>query len=203
MRANRKLGHYDRMLDSKRRRLITKDEFRWPGFPDTLCPYSSNDRVWEPVVCWGPSLRCVMWEREPAEHQKEDLQLGSESKTAETPVAGPHVQKSCSACAARDFEINMLCEECDHARQLVYHLTQQVNQLCLSALSIKNNSRRRKFLTSVSYCIFLETFLFLNAIIPQHLHKDWLSAIDQFFITLVKLQLDLTFKFILYQTKFS
>ena len=43
LRSNRELGRYDRMKDSKRRRLITTDEFRRPGFPDTLCPYSSND----------------------------------------------------------------------------------------------------------------------------------------------------------------
>ena len=187
---------------------MTSDEFRRPDLSDTLCPYSSSDdesgnqSFAEDLLvdesCEGGT---------PAEHHsnEEDPHLGSESnsKTAETPVARPHVQESCSDCAARDMEINMLREERDCAREQVFHLTQQVNQFRLSASSIENNNRRSKFLTGVSYSIFLKTFLFLNAIIPQRSHKDGLSAIDQFFITLVKLRLDLTFEFLSYQTGFS
>jgi len=100
-------------------------------------------------------------------------------------------------------EIVFLRQERDAAYQQIEELQKQLASSQLSAACIENDNSKSKFYTGLSYEIFLHVFLFLSSYIMTKGTKDSLSLKDQFFLTLVRLRLNLPFRFIAEQANSS
>ena len=93
--------------------------------------------------------------------------------------------------------IKLLLEERDFARKEVCELRIQLANVRLSSSCIRSNDARSKFYTGLSWSIFEKTFNFLSPHV-QCKTKDSLPFMDQFFLTLVRLRLDLSFELLAY-----
>ena len=67
----------------------------------------------------------------------------------------------------------------------------------LSSKSVENDDKKCKLMTGLSWCVFMQVFLFLKTFITARgINKDSLPLQEQFFMILVQLRQGLTFEFI-------
>ena len=100
-------------------------------------------------------------------------------------------------------EREMLYAEMDNLRKEkqtlqaeVDSLKQTVENVKLSSRSIEGNDDKCRFYTGVSWNVFLTVFTYLSGFLLPHMKVHSVSPQDQYFITLLKLRMDLPFEFI-------
>ncbi|XP_061816547.1 tRNA methyltransferase 10 homolog B isoform X1 [Nerophis lumbriciformis] len=96
-------------------------------------------------------------------------------------------------------EIQALRQDLYDARDKIDELENKVEGVRLSASAMKGNDTRCKFYTGLPWDTFMRTYYFLAPHVRGKT-KDSLPFIDQFFLTLVRLRLDLSFELLAYQT---
>uniref|UniRef100_UPI00358FF889 uncharacterized protein n=1 Tax=Myxine glutinosa TaxID=7769 RepID=UPI00358FF889 len=92
-------------------------------------------------------------------------------------------------------EIQNLTQEKEEAIQHLDELKVRYKGVQLSSCVIKDNDAKSRFYTGLTWAVFLQTFNFFASHVSGRT-KDSLASIDQFFITLVRLRLDLPFELI-------
>ena len=88
--------------------------------------------------------------------------------------------------------IRML-QERDMAREEVSNLKKEMDKVRLSVSSIRGDNMRCKFYTGITWTVFEKTYNFLAPHVKAKT-KNSLPFMDQFFLTLVRLRLDLSFE---------
>ncbi|XP_054764741.2 uncharacterized protein LOC129271400 [Lytechinus pictus] len=95
------------------------------------------------------------------------------------------------------LEMEALRRERDEARIKVQGLEDSLLASNLSSKSVENDDKKCKNMTGLSWCVFMQVFLFLKTFITAHaINKDSLPLQEQFFVVLVQLRQGLTFEFI-------
>ncbi|XP_014674873.1 PREDICTED: uncharacterized protein LOC106814985 isoform X2 [Priapulus caudatus] len=92
-------------------------------------------------------------------------------------------------------EINNLREEKEDAITQLEEMKKKYRDLQLSSSAIQDNDAKSHFYTGLTWAVFLQTFYFLSSHGGGRT-KESLPFIDQFFLTLVRLRMDLSFEFI-------
>ena len=97
----------------------------------------------------------------------------------------------------------MLYEEMDNLRKEKQTLKEEVDQLKktvdnvkLSSRIIEENNEKCKFYTGVTWSVFLAVFTYLSGFLLPHMKLHSVCPRDQYFITMLKLRMDLPFEFI-------
>ncbi|XP_030834231.1 uncharacterized protein LOC115921180 [Strongylocentrotus purpuratus] len=97
-------------------------------------------------------------------------------------------------------EFNKLQEDCQKYQEESDKLKEQLEGKCLSSKIIQGDDKKCRFFTGLPLSVYVKTFEQLRKFVPHATTKDSLSYEDQFFFTLVRLRLDLSFEFLAYQT---
>lgn len=86
-------------------------------------------------------------------------------------------------------EMDSLRSEHDTLKKKNQELMNKIDTIKLSTTSIENNDNKAKFYTGLKWDVFLSVYTFLQTSLVSRL-----SLRDQFFVTLVKLRLDMPFE---------
>lgn len=93
-------------------------------------------------------------------------------------------------------ELEFVRQERDDAYRRISHLEYTLSKTKLSAACVEQDDKKCKFYTGLLFAVFLHVFAFLVKDFQQKQLKDSMAHKDQFFLTLVRLRLNLPFKFI-------
>lgn len=88
-------------------------------------------------------------------------------------------------------EMDILRSEHDTLKQKNQELMNKIDTIKLATTSIENNDNKAKFYTGLKWDIFLSVYTFLQTFMSRTHLVSRLSLRDQFFVTLVKLRLDM------------
>lgn len=93
-------------------------------------------------------------------------------------------------------EMDSLRSERDTLTKKNQELMNKIDIIKLSSTSIESNDNKAKFYTGLKWDIFLSVFTFLQTFMSRTPLFSRLSLRNQFFVTLVKLRLDIPFDFL-------
>jgi hypothetical protein len=122
------------------------------------------------------------------------------SDTATTDCHFMHLQQQITTLTT---EVDFLRQERNEAQEKVQSLQKELNRTRLSVSCVQGNEKCCRFYTGISFVVFMHVFNFLMKFSTNQHSKDSLSFEDQFFLTLVRLRLNLPFKFIAQQCNSS
>ena len=93
-------------------------------------------------------------------------------------------------------EIESLRRERDDALQRVAELEQLLNSSGISASSVTDDDKACQVMTGVSWCVFMQLFVFLSSFFRPCGQKKTLPMLEQLFLTVVKLKHNVSFDFL-------